>query len=94
MLQPLGDRVVLKPLQAEEKSAGGIILPENAQERPREGEVIAVGPGKVNDNGERLPMTVKVGDIVVYSDYSGTEVRYEGEDYLLVDEGNILAVKE
>ncbi len=94
MLQPLGDRVVLKPLQAEEKSAGGIILPENAQERPREGEVIAVGPGKINDNGERLQMTVKVGDIVVYSDYSGTEVRYEGEDYLLVDEGNILAVKE
>jgi chaperonin GroES len=93
MLQPLGDRVLVKPLEAEEKSAGGIILPEQAQEKPREGEVIAVGPGKVNDEGERRKMTVKVGDIVVYSEYGGTEITYEGTDYLLIDEGSILAVK-
>jgi len=93
MLQPLGDRVLVKPLEAEEKSAGGIILPEKAQEKPREGEVIAVGPGKVNDKGERKPMTVKVGDTVVYSEYGGTEIAYEGTDYLLIDEGSILAVK-
>jgi len=93
MLQPLGDRVLVKPLEAEEKSAGGIILPEKAQEKPREGEVIAVGPGKVNDEGERRKMSVKVGDTVVYSEYGGTEVTYEGTDYLLIDEGSILAVK-
>lgn len=93
MLQPLGDRVLVKPLEAEEKSAGGIILPEKAQEKPREGEVIAVGPGKVNDKGERKPMNVKVGDKVVYSEYGGTEIAHEGTDYLLIDEGSILAVK-
>ncbi|MCE5240005.1 co-chaperone GroES [bacterium] len=93
MLQPLGDRVLVKPLEAEEKSAGGIILPEKAQEKPREGEVIAVGPGKVNDKGDRKVMTVKVGDTVVYSEYGGTEISYEGTDYLLIDEGSILAVK-
>lgn len=93
MLQPLGDRVLVKPLQAEEKSAGGIILPEAAQEKPREGEVIAVGPGKVNDKGDRKPMNVNVGDVVVYSEYGGTEISHEGEDYLLIDEGSILAVK-
>lgn len=94
MLQPLGDRVLVKPLEAEEKSAGGIILPERAQEKPREGEVIAVGPGKVNDKGDRRAMTVKQGDRVVYSEYGGTEIAYEGVDYLLIDEGSILAVKE
>jgi chaperonin GroES len=93
MLQPLGDRVLVKPLEAEEKSAGGIILPEKAQEKPREGEVIAVGPGKVNDKGDRKAMTVKVGDTVVYSEFGGTEISYEGTDYLLIDEGSILAVK-
>ena len=93
MLQPLADRVLVKPLEAEEKSAGGIILPEKAQEKPREGTVIAVGPGKVNDKGERKAMTVKQGDVVVYSEYGGTEIAYEGTDYLLIDEGSILAVK-
>ncbi|MEI6502491.1 MAG: co-chaperone GroES [Armatimonadota bacterium] len=93
MLQPLGDRVLIKPLAAEEKSAGGIILPEKAQEKPREGEVIAVGPGKVNDKGDRKVLTVKKGDVVVYSEYGGTEITYEGTDYLLIDEGSILAVK-
>lgn len=94
MLQPLGDRVLVKPLSAEEKTAGGIILPEKAQEKPREGEVVAVGPGKLMDSGERRAVSVKVGDVVVYSEFGGTEVTYEGEDYLLIDEGSILAVKE
>jgi chaperonin GroES len=93
MLQPLGDRVLIKPLAAEEKSAGGIILPEKAQEKPREGEVIEVGPGKLNDKGERKTLTVKKGDVVVYSEYGGTEVSFEGTDYLLIDEGSILAIK-
>ena len=93
MLQPLGDRVLVKPLEAEEKSAGGIILPEKAQEKPREGEVVAVGPGKLLDTGERKAISVKQGDVVVYTEYGGTEVTYEGEDYLLIDEGSILAVK-
>jgi len=93
MLQPLGDRVLVKPLEAEEKTAGGIILPEKAQEKPREGEVIAVGPGKMLETGERKVMGVKQGDVVVYSEYGGTEVSHEGVDYLLIDEGSILAVK-
>lgn len=93
MLQPLGDRVLIKPLAAEEKSAGGIILPEKAQEKPREGEVIEVGPGKLNDKGERKILSVKKGDVVVYSEYGGTEISFEGTDYLLIDEGSILAVK-
>jgi len=94
MLQPLNDRVLVQPLEAEEKSAGGIILPETAQQAPREGKVIAIGPGKLLDNGERQEMSVKVDDIVVYTDYGGTEVKVEDEDYLLIDESSILAVKE
>ncbi len=94
MLQPLNDRVLVQPLEAEEKSAGGIILPETAQEAPREGKVIAIGPGRLLDNGERQEMSVKVDDIVVYSDYGGTEVKVEDADYLLIDESSILAVKE
>lgn len=86
--------MLVKPLSAEEKTAGGIILPEKAQEKPREGEVVAVGPGKLLDSGERKAMAVKTGDVVVYSEFGGTEVSHEGEDYLLIDEGSILAVKE
>ncbi len=93
-LQPLHDRVLIKPLEAEEKTPGGIILPEKAQEKPREGEVIAVGPGALNEKGERKPMSVKVGDIVVYSEFGGTEITYEGTDYLLIKESDILAIKE
>ena len=94
MLQPLNDRVLVKPLEAEEKTAGGIILPESAQEKPREGKVIAVGPGRLNDSGERQEMSVAVDDIVIYTQYGGTEVKTDGEEYLLIDEGSILAVKE
>jgi chaperonin GroES len=94
MLQPLGDRVLVKPLAAEETTSGGIILPETAQEKPREGEVVAVGPGRLLENGERKGMSVKSGDVVVYTEYGGSEVTHDGVDYLLVDEGSILAVKE
>jgi chaperonin GroES len=94
MLKPLGDRVLVEPLEAEEKSAGGIYLPEAAQEAPREGKVIAVGTGRVLDNGERLPLSVKEGDIVVYTKYGGNEVRVGDKDYLILDEGSLLAVKE
>lgn len=93
MLQPLGDRVLVEPLEAEEKSAGGIYLPEAAQETPREGKVLAVGPGKVLENGQRVEVGVKVGDIVVYTKYGGNEVRVGDKEYLIIDEGSLLAVK-
>ena len=93
MLKPLGDRVLVEPLEAEEKSTGGIYLPEAAQEAPREGKVIAVGPGKIMENGERREMTVKEGDIVVYTKYGGNEVTVGDTDYLLVDEDSLLAIK-
>jgi len=93
MLKPLGDRVLVEPLEAEEKSAGGIYLPEAAQEAPREGKVVAVGPGKLLDNGERAPMSVKEGDIVVYTKYGGNEVKLGDKEYLIIDEGSLLAVK-
>ena len=94
MLRPLGDRVLVEPLEAEEKSAGGIYLPEAAQEAPREGKVLAVGPGKVLENGQRREMSVKEGDIVVYTRYGGNEVRVGDKEYLIIDEGSLLAVKE
>jgi chaperonin GroES len=94
MLKPLGDRVLVEPLEAEEKSAGGIYLPEAAQEAPREGKVIAVGDGRVLDNGQRVELSVKVGDIVVYTKYGGNEVRVGDKEYLIIDEGSLLAVKE
>lgn len=94
MLRPLADRVVLKPIQAEEKTKGGIVLPDTAKDKPQEGEVIAVGPGRVLDNGTKLAPEVKVGDRVIYSKYSGSEVKIEGEEYLIVRESDILAVKQ
>jgi chaperonin GroES len=94
MLKPLGDRVLVEPLEAEEKSAGGIYLPEAAQEAPREGKVVAVGDGRVLDNGQRVELSVKVGDVVVYTKYGGNEVRVGDKEYLIIDEGSLLAVKE
>jgi len=94
MLKPLGARVLVKPLEAEEKSAGGIILPEAAQERPREGKVIAVGPGELNDDGEPMGVGVRKGDIVIYTSYGGTEVKIDGQEYLIVNESDIIAVRE
>ncbi|HEY3398096.1 MAG TPA: co-chaperone GroES [Armatimonadota bacterium] len=91
MIKPLGDRVLVEPLEPEAKSAGGIYLPEAAQEAPREGKVIAVGPGRRSESGELIPVGVKEGDIVIYTKYGGNEVRFEGKDYLLLEEHSLLA---
>jgi chaperonin GroES len=91
-LKPLEDRVVIKPALPDEKVQGGIIIPDTAKEKPQRGEIIAVGPGKVSDSGQKIPMTVKKGDIVLYGKYSGTEVTVDGEDYLVVRESDILAI--
>jgi len=85
---------VVKPIQAEEKTKGGIVLPDTAKDKPQEGEVIAVGPGRVMDNGTKLAPEVKVGDRVIYSKYSGSEVKIEGDEYLIVRESDILAIKQ
>ena len=91
-LKPLQDRVVVKPAEAEEVSKGGIILPDTAKEKPQEGEVMAVGPGKVADSGELIKPQVKKGDKVLYGKYSGTEITVDGEDYLIVRESDIFAI--
>ncbi|NMB12869.1 MAG: co-chaperone GroES [Firmicutes bacterium] len=92
MLKPLADRVVVKAIEQEEKTKGGIVLPDTAKEKPQEGEVVAIGPGKLLDNGKRAPMEVKVGDRVVYAKYGGTEIKIEGEEYLILRESDILAI--
>ena len=90
-VKPLGDRIFVKVSPAEEKTAGGIWLPDNAQEKPQIGEVVAVGPGKRNDDGSRSELDVKVGDKVLYSKYAGTDVKLSGDDYVLLSEKDILA---
>lgn len=90
-LNPLADRVVLKAKEAEEKTASGIILPDTAKEKPQMGKVVAVGPGKTNNEGNVIPMTLKNGDTVLYGKYSGTEINVEGEDLLIMRESDILA---
>jgi len=93
-LQPLGDRLVVKPIEREEVTKGGIVLPDTAKEKPQEGEVIAAGPGRLSDDGkQRIPMDVKVGDIVVYSKYGGTELKVEDEELVILRESDILAKK-
>ena len=92
MLQPLANRVVLKPGEEEDVTRGGIVLPDTAKKKPQEGQVLAVGPGKLLDNGQRAPMEVSVGDVVVYSTYSGTEITVGTEEYVIVEEDSILAV--
>lgn len=91
-LQPLADRVVVKALDREEKTKSGIVLPDTAKEKPQEGEVLAVGSGKIGDDGKRIPAEVKVGDRVVYSKYGGTEVKIDGVEYLILKESDILAI--
>ncbi len=91
-LKPLADRVVVRPLEAEEKTAGGLYIPDTAKEKPQQGEVIAIGPGKTSDDGKNIPMEVKVGDKILYGKYSGTEVRIDGEDYLIMRESDIFAI--
>ncbi len=92
MLKPLGDRVIIELVESEEKTASGIVLPDSAKEKPQEGKVIAVGTGRVLDNGERVALEVASGDRIIFSKYSGTEVKHEGAEYLVLRENDILAV--
>lgn len=93
-IRPLGDRVLIQRVEAEEKTAGGILLPESAKEKPKEGRVIAIGEGRTLDNGERSKFSVKAGDRVLFSSYAGTEVKYSGEEFLIMREDDILGVIE
>ena len=91
-VKPLADRIIIRPLEAEQKTAGGIIIPDNAKEKPQKGEVVAVGGGKTADNGQKIEMSLKTGDKVLYGKYSGTEVSIDGVDYLIMKESDVLAV--
>ena len=91
-LTPLGDHVIVERIEAETKTKGGIVLPDSAKEKPREGVVIAVGEGRLTDDGQRIAVSVKPKDRVIFSSYAGTEVKFEGKDYLIVREDEILAV--
>ena len=93
-LRPLGDRVVIKPTAREDMTKSGIVLPDTAKEKPQEGVILSAGPGKIDDNGKREPMDVKVGDKVLYAKYAGTEFKVEGEELLIVSQKDILAVVE
>jgi len=91
-VQPLADRVIVKPMEAEEVTKGGIILPDTAKEKPIEGTIVAVGSGKITDDGKTIALTVKVGDKVLYGKYSGTEITIEGDEYLIMRESDIFAI--
>jgi len=91
-IKPLEDRIVVKTLEAEQTTASGLVITDTAKEKPQEGEVLAVGPGRVDDNGQRIPLDVEVGDKVIYSKYGGTEVKYAGEEFLILSARDILAV--
>ncbi len=91
-IKPLEDKVVVKSAEAEKTTASGLVIPDTAKEKPQEGEVIAVGPGRIDDNGNRVPLDVAVGDKIIYSKYGGTEVKYAGEEYLILSARDILAV--
>ena len=93
-LKPLADRVVAKPLEEEDKTPGGIILPDTAKEKPQKGKIVAAGPGKLDETGKRVKMEVKKGDVVLYGKYSGTEIKVDGEEYLILRESDILAIVE
>jgi chaperonin GroES len=91
-IKPLEDRIVVRPLDAEQTTASGLVIPDTAKEKPQEGEVLAIGPGRVDDNGNRVPLDVSVGDKVIYSKYGGTEVKYSGEELLILSARDVLAV--
>ncbi len=91
-LKPLSDKVIIQKLEPEEKTSGGILLPDNTKEKPQEGKVIAVGPGSVDDKGQRKPMDVKEGEHVLFAKYSGTEIKLDGQEYLILSERDILAI--
>ena len=94
VLKPLEDRIVVQPLEAEQVTASGLVIPDTAKEKPQEGKVLAVGPGRVDDKGQRVPVDVQVGDVVLYSKYGGTEVKYSGEEYLVLSARDVLAIIE
>lgn len=94
MIKPLGDRIIIELVESEEKTASGIVLPGTAQEKPQEGKVVAVGTGRVLENGERVALEVEVGNRIIFSKYAGTEVKYQGTEYLILRENDILAVVE
>ncbi|OLS37314.1 co-chaperone GroES [Bacillus sp. MRMR6] len=94
MLRPLGDRIIIELVESEEKTASGIVLPDSAKEKPQEGRVVAVGTGRVLENGERVALEVSEGNRIIFSKYSGTEVKYQGAEYLILRENDILAVVE
>ena len=91
-IKPLEDRVVIQIVEAEQTTSFGLVLPDTAKEKPQEGKVVAVGPGRIDDNGKRVPVDVAEGDLVIYSKYGGTEVKYDGEEYLILSARDILAV--
>ena len=91
-IQPLSDRVLIKPISGEEKTAGGIIVPDTAKEKPMKGEIVAVGPGKMGDDGKRISMDVKKGEKVLYGKYSGTEFKLDDQEYLIMNQDDILAI--
>lgn len=91
-IKPLEDRVVIQTVEAEQTTSFGLVLPDTAKEKPQEGKVVAVGPGRIDDNGKRVPVGVAEGDLVIYSKYGGTEVKYDGEEYLILSARDILAV--
>ncbi len=90
-LEPLADRVVIRPLKHEEVTASGLVIPDTAKEKPQQGEVVAVGPGRLDDNGKRVPMDIQVGDRILYAKYTGTEVKLDGEEYIVLNEKDVLA---
>ena len=92
-LKPIGDRVLVKPAPSEERTKSGIVLPDSAKEKPQEGTVVAVGTGRILDNGQRVPLEVKVGDKVIYSKYGGTEIKIEEDEFIILQERDILAIK-
>ncbi len=91
-IKPLEDRVLVQPLEAEQTTASGLVIPDTAKEKPQEGKVVSTGPGRIDDSGNRVPMDVAEGDIVIFSKYGGTEVKYDGAEYLLLNARDILAV--
>ena len=91
-MRPLHDRILVRRVEQEAKTKGGLIIPDTAKEKPQEGKVLAVGPGRIDDNGNRIPLDVQVGDVVIYSKYGGTEVKYNGEEYLILSARDVLAV--
>ena len=91
-IKPLEDKIVVEASEAETMTASGIVIPDTAKEKPQEGKVLAVGPGRIDDNGQRVPLDVAVGDVVIYSKYGGTEVKYNGEEYLILSARDVLAV--